>query len=228
MTTPTKGRRAAGKRKLETVDRYMDAAEALFIRLGYEGTSMRAISARAGLALATVVYHWGTKEALFRAICIRRFQDIQAEQSQRLRAIASKGDAVGPDDLTEVLKAFVEPPLLMHKSAKEGRIIRTLYGRVLTDPSPTMARVIIELFKEDSDLYRSLLRKCLPDLEEATFFRRYTCALGAFAFTQSFGYRVSDVSRISALQSDWRIVADEIIDFMRDGLTGATTGQAVR
>jgi len=197
----------------------MDAAETLFIRLGYEGASIRAISARAGLSLATVVYHWGTKEELLRAICRRRFEGIQAEQWRRLQDIAAKGDAIGAADLDAVLRAFVEPPLLLHKSAREGRAIRMLYGRVLTDPSPIMARVTMELFAEDADLCRSLLQKCLPGLDDEIFYRRYTCALGAFIFTQSFGYRVSDLSRLSTLQSDWQVVADEIVEFMKAGLT---------
>lgn len=228
MNDATKGRRAVGKRKLASVDKYLDAAEALFIRLGYEGASIRAISARAGLSLATVVYHWGTKAELYRAVCVRRFEHIQKEQWARLQAIAAKGNAVGEGDIDAILRALVEPPLTMHRTVREGRTIRLLYGRILTDPSPTMARVTLELFSKDADLCRSLLRQCLPLLDDETFYRRYTCALGAFVFTQSFGYRISDLARLEALQSDWKLVADEIVQFMKVGLTAPIDGRASR
>jgi AcrR family transcriptional regulator len=210
------------KRKLRgraAMDKYMDAAEALFIRRGYDGTSIRAISADAGMNIATVVYHWGTKEALFRDVCIRRFSDIKAEQLRRLRLLDKRGERLGHEDLENVLRALVEPPLLMHSSGHEGQTIRLLYGRALTDPSQVILRLTIELFADASTLCRALMRKCLPELDDQTFYRRYTCALGAFVFTQAFGHRVSQAAGIDDVQADWPAVTDEIVAFMKIGLS---------
>lgn len=201
-----------------TMRRYLDAAEALFIRLGYEGASIRAISARAKMNLATVVYHWGTKEALFRAVCLRRFAPIEEEQMARLRACNAHFDDLGPADLETVLRALVEPPLKVRKSAKSAQNIRLLYGRVLTDPSPVVLRVTAEIFAEPTDLFRRLVRQCVPHLEEDVFFWRYTCALGAFIFTQSFGYRIAYAANLDDRNADWAKTTDEIVAFMVAGL----------
>lgn len=198
----------------DTASRYMDAAETLFIRLGYEGSSIRAISASAGVNLGTVVYHFGTKEALYRAVCERRFGDIIAEQSRRLRAC----EAVGDTGLEPVLRALVEPPLLMHADDATAETVRLLYGRVLTDPSPVMARIGMDLFAEAAGLFRGLLRARLPELDIGTFYRRYACALGAFVFAQSYGHRVAEVAGVDDLQADWRQVADEVVGFMKAGM----------
>src|SRR4051794_4949810 len=97
-----RGRAAPAAPPSDTTNKYMDAAEALFIQLGYEGTSVRAISAKAKLSLGTIVYHWGTKEKLFRDVCLRRFGSIVEEQLRRLRSCAG-GAARGSLDLEQVL-----------------------------------------------------------------------------------------------------------------------------
>ncbi|MGZ8281684.1 MAG: TetR/AcrR family transcriptional regulator [Allosphingosinicella sp.] len=198
----------------------MDAAESLFIRLGYDGTSIRAISSRAKVNLGTVVYHWGTKEALFREVLRRRFGDIIQEQLRRLRLCEQRWDILSGSDVEEVLRALVEPPLLLHSEPGTAETIRLLYGRALTDPSPIMTRITIEMFEEEGApaLFRKLLRRCVPAMDDETFYRRYTCALGAFVFTQSFGDRVAQVVKMDDLQANWSEVANEIVGFIRAGL----------
>ena len=45
----------------ETKERILDAAEALFMEHGFEATSLRALTAAAGVNLAAVNYHFGTQ-----------------------------------------------------------------------------------------------------------------------------------------------------------------------
>jgi len=58
------GRRGAAKRRA-----VLDAAGALFLEGGYGATSMDAVAERAGVAKQTLYNHFGSKEALFAAIC---------------------------------------------------------------------------------------------------------------------------------------------------------------
>ncbi len=51
----------------DTADRLVDAARELFSRLGYEATSVRAITTLAGANLGAITYHFGSKEALYEA-----------------------------------------------------------------------------------------------------------------------------------------------------------------
>jgi AcrR family transcriptional regulator len=210
--------RISGRGSADTARRFMDAAESLFIRRGYEGTSIRDISAKAKMNLATVVYHWGTKETLFRDVCRRRFEPIQAEQIRRLIAIDALGADIGPDHLDAVVRALVEPPLLMQSSSRETKRVALLYGRALTDPSPVISSAVIALLSEGSQLFLSLLTKCIPDLPREILHRRYICALGAFTFTQGFGYRVTRLDGSSGLD-DWPALAETIVEFMKAGLT---------
>jgi AcrR family transcriptional regulator len=205
-------------RSADTTSRYMDAAETLFIEFGYEGTSIRAISARAKMNLGTVVYHWGTKEALFREVCLRRFGTIREEQIRRLRACEQEWLPSAADNLDRILRALIEPPLLTPADEEAADITRLLYGRVLTEPSEVVLRISVEIFRDASMLFRSLVRRCVPALDEKLFHWRYSCALGAFIFTQSFSHRIAYAHGLGDWKIDWQQVADEIVGFVQTGL----------
>lgn len=211
-------RKNATPERTETYCRYLDAAEQAFIQFGYEGASIRRISADAGAPLGTLHHYWGSKDVLFREVCERRFAPIQAEQLRRLRALALPGRRTKPA-VEAVVRALVEPPM----SAGDGTpavqdAIRKLYGRVLTEPSEVVKRIVKEMFREATLLFRDLLKAACPGLEPDVFYWRLTCALGAFIFAQSFGDRVGYALADTKPPADWHQAADEVVGFILRGL----------
>src|SRR5499427_5778412 len=83
-------------RKLEreapvaTKDRILDAAEALFMEHGFEATSLRSITAAAGVNLAAVNYHFGSKEELFQAVLTRRLDPMNQERVDLLTRLENE------------------------------------------------------------------------------------------------------------------------------------------
>src|ERR1700735_2366986 len=67
-----------------TMAKFMEAAESIFGRHGYEGTSVREIAARAGVNLGTLKHYWGSKRDLFRDLIERRLRPIYDDASARL------------------------------------------------------------------------------------------------------------------------------------------------
>ena len=65
-----------GRHGPETRGRILDAAEALFVEHGLEATSMRMITALAGVNLAAVNYHFGSKENLIQEVFRRRLGEL--------------------------------------------------------------------------------------------------------------------------------------------------------
>jgi AcrR family transcriptional regulator len=208
--------------RTDTYRRYLDAAEQAFIRYGYEGASIRRISADADAPLGTLHHYWGNKEALFRDVCARRFAPIQAQQLRRLHAAAS-GVGQRPD-LETVVRALIEPPILAEAADRaQQHAIRLLYGRVLTEPSDIVKRVVSDMFRDATRLFRDLLRAACPDLEPGAFYWRMTCALGAFIFAQSFGDRMGYAMGDATETPDWEPVIDEICAFVVRGMGQSCT-----
>ena len=75
------------RRPTVTKDRILDAAESLFMEHGFEATSLRAITAAAGVNLASVNYHFGSKEVLFQAVLTRRLDPMNQERLDLLTTL---------------------------------------------------------------------------------------------------------------------------------------------
>ncbi|MBB5868845.1 AcrR family transcriptional regulator [Allocatelliglobosispora scoriae] len=112
MTTPRRGpgrpRRAEQR---DTADDIVLAATALFARRGFDAVGMRDVAASAGVDVATVHHHAGTKAELYQACFARVFA---AESSALIDAVAAaqagiaEGKAELFDRLHALLDAFVD------------------------------------------------------------------------------------------------------------------------
>jgi AcrR family transcriptional regulator len=96
--------------KRTTKDKLMDAAEKLFARRGFHGASLRDITAEAGVDLALVNYHFGSKKQLLAAVLERRGQILNEERLRRLAEVRLSAAPRAPS--TEaVVGAFLDPIL---------------------------------------------------------------------------------------------------------------------
>ncbi|MGH8722039.1 MAG: TetR/AcrR family transcriptional regulator, partial [Burkholderiales bacterium] len=112
-----------------TRTRILDAAEELFMQHGFEGTSMRQLTSRAGVNLAAVNYHFGSKDALIEAVFRRRLDPMNAA---RLAAL----DRLEDLSAENIIRAFIGPSLRLIEDAKGGgRNFIRLLGRTYTEPA---------------------------------------------------------------------------------------------
>jgi len=58
--------------KTDKKESILDAAEKLFSEMGYDGTSTRNISAKAGVNMAMLNYYFGSKDGLYKSVLERR------------------------------------------------------------------------------------------------------------------------------------------------------------
>src|SRR3954469_6513752 len=96
----------------ETRTRILNAAEELFMQHGFEGTSMRLLTSSAGVNLAAVNYHFGSKDALIEAVFRRRLDPMNAARIAALEALQA-GSGGRPLSPGHVIRAFVGESLRM-------------------------------------------------------------------------------------------------------------------
>ena len=96
--------------KRTTKEKLLDAAEKLFARQGFHGTSLRAITGEAGVDLALVNYHFGGKKPLFAAVLERRGAVLNEERLRRLAEVRQAA-APRPASTEAVVGAFFDPIL---------------------------------------------------------------------------------------------------------------------
>ncbi len=166
-----------------TQERILSEAEALFMEYGYEATSLRLITRDAGVNLAAVNYHFGSKEELFQAVLTRRLDPLNAERVRMLDALDTKyGDKPAP--LDEILSAMFLPALQLSRDAAHGgtNFLRLL-GRAYVDPAPFIRKLLSAQYAEMITRFKDAFARALPHLSRDELTMRLHFVMGALAYT---------------------------------------------
>ncbi|MBS4020696.1 MAG: TetR family transcriptional regulator [Dechloromonas sp.] len=192
-------------RNTDTRERILDVAERLFMAHGYDGTSMRQITGEAGVNLAAVNYHFGSKESLIQEVFRRRLDWLNEERMRvldRLEAEAG-GQPVKP---SLIVDAFFGTLLRMAEDdARGGMTFLRLLGRTLTEPSEFIRAFLAHEYKVVMDRFKEALFRALPDVPKAEIVWRFHFMLGA----TSYAIAGTDALR---LVTDWQIEEEDSVD----------------
>lgn len=192
-------------RNTDTRERILDVAERLFMAHGYDGTSMRQITGEAGVNLAAVNYHFGSKESLIQEVFRRRLDWLNEERMRvldRLEAEAG-GQPVKP---SLIVDAFFGTLLrLAEDDARGGMTFLRLLGRTLTEPSEFIRAFLAHEYKVVMDRFKEALFRALPDVPKAEIVWRFHFMLGA----TSYAIAGTDALR---LVTDWQIEEEDSVD----------------
>lgn len=166
-----------------TKERILDAAETLFMELGFEGTPLRVLTARAGVNLAAVNYHFGSKEDLFRAVLTRRLDPMNDERVELLSQFEAQA-LPSPVSCERILTAMFVPALrLARDPARGGRNFLRLLGRAYADPSPFIRRLLSEQYAQMIARFKAAFARALPTLPPRELSWRLHFMMGALSYT---------------------------------------------
>jgi len=199
-----------------TKDRLLDAAEELFSDRGIDATSLRAVTSAAGANLASVNYHFESKDGLVRSVFLRRLEPLNNERLELLDALEVAA-AGSPIELEAILDAWVMPALRMGQSP-EGKRFKRLLGRIYSEPGDSLQTLLRELFGEILQRFSAAIGRTLPELSSEELMWRVHFMLGAMIHT------VADQPSIRAFSgglcdpSDIEGVRRRLIDFVSAGL----------
>ncbi|MEW6688169.1 MAG: TetR family transcriptional regulator [Pseudomonadota bacterium] len=171
----------------ETRTRILDAAEELFMLHGFEGTSMRSLTAKAGANLAAVNYHFGSKSALIEAVFRRRLDPMNAAriaELERLEKEAAGRPSSAPLTPEAIIRAFVGAGLRMIEDAKGGgRNFIRLLGRTYTDPQKPIRALIGQLYAPAMERFKAAFARALPHMPAEELVWRMHFMFGTLAYT---------------------------------------------
>ena len=105
-----------------TKERILTAAETLFAQRGFDGASLRQLTAAAGVNLAAVNYHFGSKEKLVEQVFKRRLDALNQRRLAELAKVAGKPGTT----LEDVLAAFIRPALELSHDGNGSLFMRVL------------------------------------------------------------------------------------------------------
>src|SRR5215472_7042764 len=142
----------------ETQQKILDAAERLIAEQGYAATSLRQIIAEAGVNLASVHYHFGSKEELLDELVMRKANPVN-EKRLKLLEQAVTDAAPGAPSVERILEAFMEP---MARAAGRNPQFVKVMGRILSEG--LLHRVVEKNFKPVMGRFFAEIRRAVPEL----------------------------------------------------------------
>ncbi len=146
----------------DTKQRILDAAERLFGEEGFDGTSMRAVTAAADVNLAAVNYHFGSKAALLEAVVGRILTPATERQIHLLDLLEASEEE---PSVEELLEAFVVPIFdVFDGRGERGQILAQLFGRIMGDPGGDMRRIIIAVVGDADRRFQEAFGRVLTHL----------------------------------------------------------------
>ena len=194
-------------------DRVLKAAERLFALEGFHGVSMRDIAHASGVKLSLIVYHYGSKKNLYRALFEQR-HEVFEERLAKLRAV----DGTTPDAVERIVEAFVLP-VLRRQATTEGRHYSLLTVREASDPQESSRGIIRDFFDPMAREFVAALQRALPAMSPAYLHWAYLFAVGALVMN-SFDERMTRLSGGLYQPGDLATKARFLVAFISAGIRG--------
>ncbi|MGE5128660.1 MAG: TetR/AcrR family transcriptional regulator [Sphingomonadaceae bacterium] len=209
----------AVKPQHETRTRILDAAESLFMQHGFEATSMRLLTSTAGVNLAAVNYHFGSKDALIEALFRRRLDPMNAERVAALDQLEREA-AGAPLPPERIIRVFVRPSLRMiEDTAGGGRNFIRLLGRTYTEPAAPIRSLIGQLYAPAMERFKQAFVRALPELPRDELVWRMHFMFGTLSYTLAATDTVQLIAGCKPEDRyDARLLEERLAAFLTAGL----------
>jgi AcrR family transcriptional regulator len=196
-----------------TKERILGAAESLFARRGFDGASLRQLTTAAGVNLAAVNYHFGSKEKLVEQIFRRRLDALNDSRLAALDLVAGAESTT----IEDVLAAFIRPALdLSHDET--GSLFMRVLARAFAEHDDTLRQFLSENYGHVMRQFTAEFSRLLPQLSKQELYWRIDLVSGALTHAMSgFGMiqRKSDVTEVAHREQ----TAEHLIRFAAAGLS---------
>ena len=188
----------------------LDAAERLYAERGFGDVTLRDIVAAAGVNLAAVNYHFGSKDELIAELFVTRGIATNRARLAELKAAEEAGN--GAADVRAILRALVGPTLRgCLGPANEQSTAARFMIRASIETVPPIRRIknreVDHLRK-----FAAAMRRSLPDCDEADIYWGLHFALAMAHQTTRDTERLTRLSEGQCAINDVEAVIERIVD----------------
>lgn len=206
--------------------RLLDAAESLFADKGISGTSLRNIIAEAGTNIASVHYHFGSKEELIKEVYSRRMKPIIEERKKLLDEIDFLQDK--DQVLENVIIAFIKPILSIHQGVnKDKKILLKLLEKTFSEKDD-FKKIIISNSDNINRIFLQKFQDLFPELHKIELIWRFKFIFGvvlssARLFPDSSIFEIKNFDKM-----DVQFHLDRIVPFLVAGFNAPVVKNSLR
>jgi len=208
-----------------TRTRIVHAAEEILAEHGLEGLSLRTVTTRANVNLASVHYYFGSKDGLVTALVREHFTPINIARLKALDAAIARSSN-GSASLEDLVDAFVEPLLVAHVSLDDPRatVVRRAVGQMLALPPDFSDTLFRETFGTIASRFHQALSRTLPHLSATDIYWRMHFAVGTLSHLLTHGHLLPDLSDGHCSLADVQDARARVREFICAGFRQAKHG----
>jgi len=189
----------------------IEAASILFANKGFEVVSVREITGLAKANVASVKYHFGSREGLIDAVVARMATPVNEERLSRL-------DELEERSVRTLLTAFFEPLFSQIQSSPlSEKLFVKLMGRVVGDRPYEFPEEVMGQFREVAGRYVPAFMKACPSLSSEEVFWRIHFSFGVLSNTLMHGDLLQKISEGKVGDEELSITLNRVIDFCEAG-----------
>src|SRR5215469_2589082 len=193
-----------------TRERILKTAEQLFAKRGFDGVSVRELASAAQVNVASIAYHFESKEGLLAEVYRRHCEPLIEE---RLRGLAAASRLAGKARLSAIIEAFVRPAL-QQVDVEDGETFIRLRAVLSGENSELLEKLVAENFDQSSTAFIDALCGCLPHLTRTGICWRFHFLLGSIYYTAAGPHRIYAFSHGRCDPADTEAVIKELVPFM--------------
>lgn len=196
--------------------RLLIAAEQFFCEKGFDGTSIRDLTKAADCNVASVNYHFGSKDNLYQEVFQRHLVAMRDIRIESINRVMSGQD--GEPDLENLIRAFsnafLEP--LLHKNY--GRYFIKLMTREMIDQKLPHGLFLEEFVIPITVAFSRALTQFCPALNEEKKLRTMHSVIGQLVHTIRIKEMFENVDDPNVPPFDLAKTVDHIVDFSVGGI----------
>ncbi|MBV1871333.1 MAG: TetR family transcriptional regulator [Gammaproteobacteria bacterium] len=206
--------------KSTTAERILDAAQILFATKGFSETSLRHITSKAGVNLAAVNYHFGSKEKLMQAVFERTLTPFCDNlEKQLLTHGQNRGATLSLEELFGMMVSTADG--VYGDDSKEFSRFMRLMGLAYTQTQEELRAFLGERYGMVFKRFLVYIKLAAPEMAPKELFWRIHFALGAAVFTlASFGGLQEVLQKDYGMSVGLPDVVTRLVPFMAAGIRG--------
>lgn len=210
--------RSAGQsaRSVETRERILDSAELLFAEKGFHAVSVRDITRAAGVDVALVNYHFGSKQLLFETVFMRRAEILNTERLRKLEVVLDRAHPRAPS-VDNIIDAFTHP--LLDRSSRGSPGWKAWFAILaqVNNSKDQGGLIMTRYFDPVVQAFIRALQQAMPDCDKRDMYWSYHFLSGALTLTFAETGRIDNLSQGACRSSDLESVHQRLVPFIAAG-----------
>lgn len=212
----TEGAAPAGGRDVSRFDAILNAAEQVFAASGFQGTALREIAERAGVAQALIHYHFGTKETLFERMVARRSGQINDRRALLLDRLSGQS---APPQLEAIVEVLFRPTIETGLDlARDGGAFARVLVSVANSADSRDQKLVETHYDPIARKFIAAFQQADPGLSRSDAVWAYMFAIGVGMTMMAKTGRPARLSGGECDDGDAEAMLDRIVPFICGGI----------